>query len=358
MMEQVDLFYGGMFMVDQDAQDINNMMSATNNVAIKKASKKSIFVWVVLGCVVLGVGLGVVVYQSSINSVVKPKPTTTPVIRSNIAPVESPTTPVVSEVTPADKNVTFPKAGQLRAYWAPLFTATTWDPLNIVVQISGIKTNAVIAGGSATTMKYVDLGVNVAASDKVAIATYFDNSAELSRGWMLPVNNQCGANGASNVDITSYLTWFSANGGGEPAVSVQCWSDYDPQKNNGTYPPADFNDYLMIWSYTPPVVTSPSPSSVGSPSPSPSRAASPSPSPSRSASPSPSPSRSPSPSPSIRASAIPSTVASQTLSPSPRAAMPDTSEGTPVTGVFEVTVGTVSVGLLLLVLGIFGLLVL
>jgi hypothetical protein len=38
--------------------------------------------------------------------------------------------------------------------------------------------------------------------------------------------------------------------------------------------------------------------------------------------------------------------------------MPDTSEGTPVTGVFEVTVATVSIGLLLLVLGLLGLLVL
>jgi hypothetical protein len=38
--------------------------------------------------------------------------------------------------------------------------------------------------------------------------------------------------------------------------------------------------------------------------------------------------------------------------------MPDTSGGTPVTGVFEVTVGTISVGLILLVLGLAGLLAL
>jgi hypothetical protein len=37
--------------------------------------------------------------------------------------------------------------------------------------------------------------------------------------------------------------------------------------------------------------------------------------------------------------------------------MPDTSDGTPVTGVFEITVGTVSVGIVFLILGILGLLV-
>jgi len=73
-----------------------------------------------------------------------------------------------------------------------------------------------------------------------------------------------------------------------------------------------------------------------------------------------------SPSPSVRASGSPtasrspSPVGSRSPTPSSssRVAMPDTSGGVPETGVFEVTVGTVSVGLVLLVAGLVGLLVL
>ena len=60
------------------------------------------------------------------------------------------------------------------------------------------------------------------------------------------------------------------------------------------------------------------------------------------ASPSPTPTPTPTPTPDV----------------SPRVAMPDTSQGTPVTGVFEVTVASVSLGLILLMLGLFGLLAL
>lgn len=79
-----------------------------------------------------------------------------------------------------------------------------------------------------------------------------------------------------------------------------------------------------------------------------------------------SPRASSSPSPSVRASSSPtasrspSPIGSRSPSPSPssRVAMPDTSGGVPETGVFEITVGTVGVGLLLLVAGLIGLLVL
>ncbi len=64
----------------------------------------------------------------------------------------------------------------------------------------------------------------------------------------------------------------------------------------------------------------------------------------------------PSPSPSVSSGLGGGTTVTPTPSPSPRAAMPDTSEGTPVTGVFEVTAGTVGIGLLLLIAGIFGIL--
>ncbi|MFH1244295.1 MAG: hypothetical protein V1487_01830 [bacterium] len=77
-------------------------------------------------------------------------------------------------------------------------------------------------------------------------------------------------------------------------------------------------------------------------------------------SPSPSPSRSTLALASASARASSSSTASTraSASPSARTVMPDTTEGVPTTGVFEVTVGTVSVGLIFLVLGLVGLLVL
>lgn len=50
------------------------------------------------------------------------------------------------------------------------------------------------------------------------------------------------------------------------------------------------------------------------------------------------------------------TADTSTTTPSPRAGLPDTSDGTPVTGVFEVTTGTIGMGLLLLLGGLLGLL--
>lgn len=57
-----------------------------------------------------------------------------------------------------------------------------------------------------------------------------------------------------------------------------------------------------------------------------------------------------SPSASVKASATPSA--------SPRVVIPDTSDGVPVTGVFEVTVAATGIGIVLLVIGLVGLLAL
>lgn len=358
-------------MADQDAQDINKMMSATSDVAIK-TPKKSIFLWIVLGCVVVGVGLGVVVYQQSIRpapitktspkpiaSVTKILPSPTEIVPS---PLESPTVPQVSEVTPITAGVTFPKAGKLRVFYRSLISPIA---IGVIIRDGSLATTKNFPSSDGVkTMEVSDTGYTLASPKTLKIDSFLGtDSTKLSTGWVSPVGGKCGFNGFGQVDISSYVAYATTQAGAEPIVSVQCWADYtNPLKGNGkpNPPELDFNDYLLIWTYTPGTGSSPSPSSVGStaPSPSPSRSSSPSPSPSRSASPSPSPSRSPSPSPSSRASTSPSVAASIASSPSPRAAMPDTSEGTPVTGVFEVTVGTISVGLLLLVLGILGLLVL
>jgi hypothetical protein len=106
-------------MADQDAQDINQMMSASADVVIKPP-KKSKLLWVVLGCVVVGVGLGIVVYQQSLTPSVKPTPTPkTAVVTPK--PLPSPSTiaavpPRTNEVTAAANTVTFPKAGKIRIY--------------------------------------------------------------------------------------------------------------------------------------------------------------------------------------------------------------------------------------------------
>lgn len=339
-------------MPTQDATDITSMNSSPQGIPV--ASGKgggSKLIWIVLGCVVAGVTLGIVVYQQSLKPATKPSPTPKVAVAS---PLASAMPAGVNEVLPLAKTVTFPKAGQLRAYWAPLATAAVWNPLSLVVTVAGTNKTATAVGGSVTTaMQYVDTGVTVAANTQVTINSYFSDASKPSRGWILPTANKCGANDAGVVDISSFITWFNANSGGETAVSTQCWSDYDKQKNNGTYPPADFNDYLVIWSYTPPT-SSASPIASASPAASASPIASPSPSAVASRSPSPSPSAY------TYASPSPSSVAyaSTTTYASPRAVQPDTSDGVPVTGVFEVTAGTIGIGVLLVIAGILGLLLL
>lgn len=320
------------------------MMSATSDVLVAPP-KKSKFVWVVLACVVVGVGLGVVVYQQSLKPAVSPTPVPRPsaVVSVVPSPIPSPVTPDVSLVQAEPKTIDFPKAGEIRVYYA----VGGWMPLGIIFKDSlGPHNFTIPAGNPNTQMKILDTGYKLTGPTTVTIDSFIGtNASQLSIGWAKPVANKCGFNGFGVVDITPDITFATAQAKGEPIVSVQCWGDYSPSPKDTSA--LDFNDYTVIWSYKP-ATTSTSPSPSVSPSPSASAKAS----------------VSPSPSPSVKASASPSAaasvaaIASPTPTPSPRVSMPDTSEGTPVTGVFEVTVGTISIGLLLLIIGLFGLLAL
>jgi hypothetical protein len=329
-------------MAEQDAQDINQMMSATADVAVS-APKKSKFLWIVLGCIVVGVGLGVAVYQQSLKSSVKPtitpRPTVTTVKPSPAAvasPIASPVLPGTNEVTPAANTITFSKAGKIRVY-SNLNNAA----LVIKVTVAGVAKTLTLpsrAVNSTTLMNFSDSTFDVAAGSTATIeVNYGSATGPKMRGWMSPTDlKTCGANGATTVNQTPQLSYVQSKLGGESIYSYQCWEDDDT--------PGEFNDFYLLWTYVPPTTTSPSPSS--------STAASSSPTASKSPSPSPSASAKASASPSVKASA------SVTPTPSPRVSMPDTTDGTPVTGIFEVTVGTISVGLILVVLGLLSLLAL
>ena len=95
--------------VDQDARDISQMQVVRESVPVKLA-KKSRLVWVVLACVVLGVGGGIVVYQQSVKPATKttvtPKPSVRTVIPSPVASmVPSPTASVSASPAGPQVNV-------------------------------------------------------------------------------------------------------------------------------------------------------------------------------------------------------------------------------------------------------------
>lgn len=336
-------------MSTQDAQDIVQMNSLSGEIPIASGGKKkSSLLWIVLGCVVVGVGLGVFVYQQSLSST--PKPTSTPRASrpptASVSPLSSPVAPVTNQVTPVANTLTFPKKGKLRIYH-------DLNNIQMVIQLVINGTTKTItlpnkAVPTTTPMNFADSSFEVEAGSTGTVSVFLNStSGPKLKGWT-PASDlkKCGSNGAQVLDWEPQLTYVQSKLAGETIFQYQCWEDDDS--------PGEFNDMYMLWTYAPGVATvSPSPAASTTASPSPSASvkasASPSPSPSVKAS------VSPSPSPSVKASTA-ATVASPTPTPSTRAAMPDTSEGVPVTGVFEITVGTVSVGLLLLALGLFGLL--
>ncbi len=340
----------------QDAQDIVQMNSLGSEVPITSGEKKKGgLLWVVLGCVVVGVGLGVFVYQQSLKPAVKPTSTPRPtpiaalpseVPAASILPIPSPVLPETNVVSAATNTVTFPKKGKIRIY-------NNLNNLQLVIKIvtGGASKTVTIANKavSATTpMVSGDSTFEVEAGSTGTVETYLNSVSGVKlKGWVVPADAQkkvCGVNGAASIDFEGELAFVTSKLAGESIFAWQCWEDDDN--------PGEFNDVYMLWTYVPTTTTASS-----SPAASVKASASPSPSPSVKASPSPSikASVSPSPSPSVKASTV---AAAVTPTPSPRAAMPDTSEGVPVTGVFEVTVGTISVGLILLVLGFVGLLTL
>ncbi len=323
-------------MADQDAQDISQMMSAGVSSAASAPKKSSKLLWIVLGCMVVGVGLGIFVYQQSI---VPPPPVVpaSPRVLASPAPVASPAAPVVNVIQPVSNIVTFPKAGTVRIYFAGYDPTLKFgqQPELVRLTLGGVNTDVrmpTTAAPAGAKMFSVPTTLQVVAGSAVTVKAYDLGNLNLpAHGWIAPnAQGQCvGSTGAA--DASEMIAYAQAQAKGEPLVSQMCWAD------NGSTPLDDYNDFFMILSYAPP---------TGSASPSPSASATVT------------PSASPSPSPSKAASPSPSTTASVTPTPSPRVTMPDTSEGTPVTGVFEVTVGTISVGLILLVLGLIGLLAL
>jgi hypothetical protein len=203
-----------------------------------------------------------------------------------------------------------------------------------------------IAGnGSLTTMAYVDTGLVLSGADQVTVAIYDQaDYAKEAYGWIPPTaDNKCGGTGAGALgDITAFKNYVTSQAEGEPIVSVQCWGDWG---ESGDPSNLDYNDYVVILSYNPGETTitdtvdedeeelDEDEESTGGTSTT------------TTTSPSPSPSVSPSP------------TASASVAASPRAAQPAGS-ALPEAGVFEVTVGTMGIGLLLLALGVVGLLVL
>jgi len=336
----------------QDAQDIVQMNSLSGEVPIAAGGKKkSSLLWIVLGCVVVGVGLGVYVYQQSLAPAPKPTPTpkstTKPPIPSVAPATPAPTQPSTNQVTPAANTMTFPKKGKLRVYH-------TLNNIQMVLQltINGTAKTITLPAkpvNTSTPANFADSSFEVEAGSTGTLVAYLNStSGPKLRGWLPPMDSnnkkECGVSGGSVANNEEQIAYIKTKLAGESIFEYQCWEDDDV--------PGEFNDLYMVWTYAPTTSTvSPSPATSSSPSPSASVRASTSPSPSASVA----ASKSPSPSPSVAAS----TAATATSpSPSVRAAMPDTSDGVPVTGVFEVTVGTVSVGIILLLLGLLGLLTL
>lgn len=323
-------------MSEQDAQDLSQMMSSSPEVMIA-APKKLKFLWVVLACVALGVGLGVVVYQQSIKAPAAPvkqppKATTVATPTATPAPVPSPVLPETNVVTELPNTMTFTKAGKIR-----VFSNLNNIQLVITIETAGQTKTLTLpsrAVNATNLMNYSDSSFEVTAQSTGKIKAYQDSTAGSKMlGWRLPIDDKkCGANKQGFLEITNLITWAQTHlATGETIFAKQCWAD---AKAEGEPTPYDFNDFFLAWSYAGATTASPSPSATSSPTPTPS----------------------PSPSPSIAASPTPTPTPTPT--PSARAAMPDTTDGVPVTGIFEVTVGTVSVGIVFLVLGLFGLLVL
>jgi hypothetical protein len=339
-------------MSGQDAADIVQMNSLSGEIPVSSGGKKkSSLLWIVLGCVVVGVGLGVFVYQQSLAPA--PSPSGTPrasrAPAASVAPVPSPVAPATNEVTPAANTLAFPKKGKLRIYH-------TLNNIQMVLQLTINGTVKTItlpnkAISTTTPANFADSSFEVEAGSTGTLVAYLNStSGPKLRGWIPPMDDnnkkECGVSGGQVANNETQIAFIKSKLAGESIFEYQCWEDDDV--------PGEFNDLYMVWTYAPSTATvSPSPAASTTTSPSPSASVKASSSPS----PSPSVKASVSPSPSVKASTT-ATVATPTPTPSTRAAMPDTSEGVPVTGVFEITVGTVSVGLLLLALGLFGLLTL
>ncbi|MFZ2200014.1 MAG: hypothetical protein WAV40_04455 [Microgenomates group bacterium] len=333
-------------MSQQDAQDLNQMMAGNPEVMIASPNKLK-FLWVVLACVALGVGLGVVVYQQSIKAPVAPvKQPPKATVAPTPTPIPSPVLPETNVVTELPNTMTFPKTGKIR-----VFSNLNNIQLVVTIETAGQTKTLTLPGrtiNAANLMNYSDSSFDVTAQSTGTIKVYQDSTAGSKMlGWRLPIDDKkCGANKQGFLEIANLIAWAQTHlATGETIFAKQCWAD---AKAEGDPTPYDFNDFFLAWSYAGTTTTAPSPSASATPSLTPS--------PTPSATPTSSPSLSPSPSPSLAASPTPTPTPTPT--PSARAAMPDTTDGVPVTGIFEITAGTVSAGIVFLVLGLVGLLAL
>lgn len=322
-----------------------------------KAGGRGSRLWIlVLGCVVVGVSLGVLVYQQSVAPSKSPTPRPSP--RASAVASPSPTTPSVSQVTPQSNTITMPKAGQVRVYYSG-FDVSNPSLVGNVIRLttsngsSEVRVNSAVKSGEL--MHVLDTGITVTAGQQVTIEILEDGlETTKASGWIKPdATNKCGA--ASKADGAPFVTFATQKSAGEPLVAVQCWGDYDPPGDTG----GDYNDYLAIVSYVPPGTASPSPTVTASATPTPTPTVKPSvtPTPTVKASATPTPT----PTPTLKPSATPTPTASTkaSVSPSPsasaRVAMPEASS-LPDAGIFEVTAGTVGIGALLMIVGLLGLL--
>ena len=274
-------------MPDQDATDITQMMSAPNpEIRVASRQKSSKLLWVVLGCVVVGVGLGVFVYQQSLAPQSTPNSTPSPIPVSSPAP--SAQVPNINAIdqTVESNTITFPQAGTVQVDYDQLKPATVvpTTPTLIVLTPSGSSNSVSVTtptSAPGTPMASMPTTLNVTAGQTVTIQAFNGNSAsEPAIGWVKPSGSLCGKNGFGTFDISSALSWAQSQEGSLPIVSSMCWSEYNPNSAKDTSAWA-FNDFYIILTYVP-NVASPSPSPTPTPKPTPTPSASPSPSPSAS----------------------------------------------------------------------------
>lgn len=339
-------------MADQDAQDITQMMggsSPASQIPIKKPGKSMSLLWVVLGCVVVGVGLGVVVYQRSLT------PPTVPPTASS-APVATPTTPQINAVdkTMESNVITFPTAGTVRILYAQLKGGVVVPavPTLMTLTTSTASVSVTTPTSATTPMAIIDTSLVVTAGQQVTMHVYSANdTSQPAIGWVQPnADNTCGRNGFGHIPIASQLAWAQATEGSLPLVSTMCWSESNPNPDKDTSAWA-FNHYYIILTYST-NAASPSPAVSPSPTASPTNTPTPTPTPTDTPTPTPTPTVTPTP------TASTTTTTGTTDTSTTRVAMPSAGSALPVAGVFEITEGTVGAGILLVFAGILGLLLL
>ncbi|MDZ7587229.1 MAG: hypothetical protein U0946_05720 [Patescibacteria group bacterium] len=171
--------------------------------------------WLVLGLVVggLALSLSIKTYVASLNRQ-----------EVQIAVLNNPT------------SIIAPKAGQLRVFYG-------LDPNNKRKII--LNNSTVLEVMNPEDMK--DTGLVVNAGESVSVAVFEGpNYGDQSYGWVTPnADDTCGQGNIARKSIAAQLA--KVIGYGEEIISIQCWSDWEPEED----PTLDFEDFLLIFSYVP-----------------------------------------------------------------------------------------------------------